>query len=217
MANDTISDSIFFKVCSNVLDEELTPIHYKQLTEKALAKMELRPKDVNFRRQIEDVRERLLQGGMRGCGYVGKPLCCGVKKEWFEDCQYVLFSTAEEGVELDTDINTAIKANHESLMRNEYMIRKGVRSLNAVMKARAKGFQIEFAVKKYFIRKYERFYREADNHNLFDIPCDHDFKLNVNGRIIKFDVSGTNAGGTFRIPYSKKTTDYHLLAEIKKR
>lgn len=74
---------VLFPACVEVLREEQRPMHYAELTRKALARLGYGWYDVPWHKQIEDVREKLLLAGSRGTAYVGMPYCVGVLKEWF--------------------------------------------------------------------------------------------------------------------------------------
>ena len=80
MANDMIPMREMFNACSQVLDRELTPIHYKTLTEMALRELGVSPTFVDIQRQIEDVREKMLCTGRFDTVYVPSPFCLGAKR-----------------------------------------------------------------------------------------------------------------------------------------
>lgn len=109
-----------FPVCVEVLREEQRPLHYAELTRKALARLGYSWHDVPWQKQVEDVREKLLLAGSRGTAYIGRPYCVGVLREWFPDpdCQMML-NMEELALPLRAEICT--EAMVDAIYRFNYM------------------------------------------------------------------------------------------------
>ena len=76
-----------------------------------------------------------------------------------------------------------------------------------------RGLVIEQHVSEWFRQHYSDEFEEADNYRQWTIPCAHDFKLNVRGKIHLIDVSGPHRDGTFG-SYDLKPkygVDYHII------
>ena len=76
-----------------------------------------------------------------------------------------------------------------------------------------RGLVIEHHVSEWFRQHYSDEFEEADNYRQWTIPCAHDFKLNVRGKIHQIDVSGPKKDGTFG-SYDLKPkygVDYHMI------
>ncbi|GAI65950.1 unnamed protein product, partial [marine sediment metagenome] len=82
MAQDTLSMPILFRACRKVADATMAPMHYAELTRQAFLRLSTPTTSVNWKRQIEDVREKLLKAGRHGFGYIGAPHCLAYLKEW---------------------------------------------------------------------------------------------------------------------------------------
>ena len=214
MANDTIPMKEMFNTCSQILDRELTPIHYKTLTEMALQELGVNPTFVNIQRQIEDVREKMLCTGRFDTVYVPSPFCLGAKKLWF--ARPLLISPDDEAVVIPGHAQHGAEGAFEALMRDGEMIQKNPHaSIERVKMARAKGLVLERHVAGWFKENWAGFYRPPDNEGQWKHPCDHDFKLTIDGQIWKVDVFGPNAKGNFADPGNgKRKVDLHLACEI---
>jgi hypothetical protein len=214
MAKDTLPFSEIFPICANVLRERLVPIHYAELTKMTLEKMGLQKEHVHWQRQIEDVREKMLIAGQYDTFYVGNPLCVGAIKWWFEsEQQRLLLPTS--GILIPGNASSGASGAFNALMRDPYMIVKTRARNERIKEARANGFIIEQHVSDWFQLHWPEFWQPPDNQNKFKSWCDHDFKLNLDGKIIKVDVSGKKLNGTYGNPgKGKKKTDFHLLCEI---
>lgn len=75
MARDTLSMTEIFPACQAVLLEAWEPLHYVGLTRRAVARLGVLPESLNWNRQIEDVREKLLDARRYGLAYTGAPEC----------------------------------------------------------------------------------------------------------------------------------------------
>ena len=76
-----------------------------------------------------------------------------------------------------------------------------------------RGLVIEHHVSEWFRQHYSDEFEEADNYRQWTIPCAHDFKLNVRGKIYRIDVSGPKKYGIFG-SYDLKPkygVDYHIV------
>lgn len=214
--NDTISDTLLFPACVKVLEAEVTPLHYGDLTHKALQSFNIDMQTINLNRQKEDVRERLLLAKRMGTFYTGQYLFLGALKKWFYEENYSLFASDNDYIAIgNMPITVAIDGAFEIVMRSDYMIDKFSRSPEKRYYAMSKGLMIEAAVKHFFRQTYPSMYAEPENAGNYKQPCEHDFRLHISGRrYIHIDVCGTNYKNEFRCPPQKKPTDFHLLCEI---
>ncbi len=106
------------------------------------------------------------------------------------------------------------KAKYVEQMRKPHMYTKFVD--NAKREAgRIRGLIIEEHISDYFKSNYPQNYLEADNFEKWEQYCNHDFKLNIKGKIITIDVSGPQADGSFGSYYLKpKGVDYHIITSV---
>lgn len=223
MPKDTFSDKVLFPKCVEVLREELVPMHYLELTEKAVKKLHCigmaTERPINMKRQKEDVRERLLDARKLGTFYLPNPYCYGALQKWFVttkvDKQLRFAPDPSSYVFVPVTISSAINGTYEALMRSPHMINKGHLEEKDRKFHRSRGLQIESAVCEMFKRNYPEFFIEPDNHQLWATPCSHDFKLLVKGIARHVDVSGRTSSGNFGNANNKRTTDIHLLCDTK--
>lgn len=105
-------------------------------------------------------------------------------------------------------------AVEEQRLRAPHMLTKYANS--AARKAgQIRGLAIEHHVSDYFRSNYPDNFLEADNYQIWNQPCGHDFKLRVCNEILKIDVTGPKKDGTFG-SYSQKPSygvDYHIVTE----
>lgn len=216
MAVDTLPMTEFFTICKDVLKRELRPIHYVELTQKALGVMGLTKKDVNWQRQIEDVREKMLRLGQFESFYIGKPYCLGGLRWWFIGEQLRLFNPSS-GIIIPGNASDGADGAFESLMRDPYMKAKHLSPNDPrIARGRASGLVLEKHVAHWFKRNWPELYLPPDNEGKWEQDCPHDFKLRVNGKVFNIDVSGPHQkNGQYGNPgYGKKKVDFHFLCEI---
>ena len=202
-----------FPACVSVLDQEKTPVHYGELTRLALKSLGIRESQTLFHKERENVREKLLQAGQRGTFYTGPPLYAGALRQWFvRDSQ---LSMTLDVIEMPGSAQAGVDGAFEALMRAPYMMQKSsavhTERLNRV---RSSGLVLEQHIAQWFSRRYPSLYLDADNQGQWQRPCDHDFKLSVDGRVYKVDVAGPSDNGTFKKSPYKKATDFHLLCYV---
>ena len=212
MANDTISMTDLFPKCISVLRDQLVPMHYRALTELALNRLERPIESVNYLRQIEDVREKLLEAGRLGTRYTGAPLYLAYMDEWVSRPTAPLLFNPSEPVVIPADIFESEDAMVSGLFRRDYMITKTDAPLKRRYKALARGLIVEQHVAKWFECQWPAFYIHPDNYEQWEKPCDHDFKLELGGRIIPVDVAGQHLNGMYGRSAAKKATTLHLIA-----
>jgi len=214
MANDTIPMPQMFTSCYEVLCEKLVPLHYAKITELALSNLGLMRKDVNWHRQIEDVREKMLLAGQYGTFYVSHPLCLGGLRWWFDDVQLRLLKPSD-GIIIPGHAARGAKGAFQALMRTEYMRKKTTASLESIMEGRSRGLVLEAHVAGWFRENWPEFYRSPENEGDWQSPCNHDFKLVIDGQTFEIDVSGPRRDGQFGDPGGgKKKAALHLLCAI---
>ncbi len=105
-------------------------------------------------------------------------------------------------------------AIQEQKMRSPYMRTKFADS-EARREGQIRGLVIEHHVSGWFKQNFRRYYLEPDNYKQWTKMCPHDFKLKINGKIYRIDISGPRKNGTFGT-YSEKPhygVDYHILAK----
>lgn len=214
MAIDTLPMSEMFSTCYKILKRKLVPIHYATLTEMALAEQGLSKSDVHWERQIEDVREKMLQAGRYETFYTGRPLCLAGIRWWFENEQQRLFHPTD-GITIPGNATSGADGAYEALMRDPYMQKKTSAPDDRIARTRANGLVLEKHVARWFKELWPRFYLPPDNEGQWKRFCDHDFKLKVDGKTYQVDVSGPRLNGQFGNPgQGKRKTDFHLICEI---
>lgn len=215
MGLDTLPFPTIFPVCVDILRENLIPTHYVELTKAALLKLGLTPNDVNWQRQIEDVREKLLQAGRYETFYIGDPYCLGGLRWWFETGQLRLLHPTQ-GITIPGNAQSGVNGAFEALMRfPEYKIKNPNAPLENRTYTCARGLVLQEHISDWFKQKWPKFWLPPENHKQWKTGCSHDFRLNIDGDIIKIDVSGPRLNGTFGNPGNgKHLTDFHLICEI---
>lgn len=214
MANDVLGLAEMVDACEKVLRDEMRPIYYQDLTEMALARLGYSPRDVNWKRQIEDVREHVLEAGRKGMVYFPKPHYLGAIGWWFEDGQLRLIHPTQ-GIIIPGHAEHGADGAFECIMRSPFMLAKGETRPENLATRRARGLVLEKHVAGWFHDKWPQFYQPPDNDKRWMQPCAHDFKLEVDGRTYLVDVSGPSANGQYGMPGNgKATTGLHLICEI---
>ena len=81
---------------------------------------------------------------------------------------------------------------------------------------RIRGLIVEQHITDFFKTNYPENYKEADNFEQWEKPCNHDFKLELSDKkVITIDVSGPQANGKFgSYPLKPKGCDFHIIARI---
>jgi hypothetical protein len=210
----TISDTIMFPACVEVLKEKLVPLHYAELTRLAIQRLGEYEFTINMKRQKEDVRERLLLPGRYGCFYTGKPHYLACLSRWFHINYYKAFEEMDDYIKVEPKMSSAFEGSFEALMRSEYMLNKANSDKAVKNKRVSKGLMIEAVAKSYFKDNFPSLFGEPENHGNYRKPCDHDFILHLKHRSLKIDICGPNASGMFGNVGNKKTTDFHVLCRV---
>ena len=210
MANDVAPMMELFQACSEVLDQAKVPMHYRELTLASLQRIDYDKAKVNWSRQIEDVREKMLLAGRFNTFYTGRPLgCLAAKRDWFETGRFFATVNQEQIIPIDPSIVESVA--YEALMRVPHMLQRNLyASQERRNAALARGFTIEFPVRQHFREQWPEFYKPPANEGIWERWCDHDFRLEVGPYNWKIDVSGPDQNGQYSNP-GKRTADLHLL------
>jgi hypothetical protein len=204
------SFTLLFPACRDALHEAQKPLHYHDLTLRGLQRIGVSRKDVSFSAVCEDVREKLLCTKRYDTFYTGKPLYLAALHSWFKTEQETLFHI--DRITIPGHAEAGARGAYEGLMRSAHMLQK------TTMDRRAAGLVLEQHVAYWFKDQYPAIYLPPENEGQWERPCDHDFKLDIHGNIIKLDVSGPRYHGGYGNPGNgKHATDYHLLCEIQGR
>lgn len=211
MTHDTLSMPILFRACREVADTSMAPMHYAELTRQAFLRLHIPTTSVNWKRQIEDVREKLLKAGQHGFGYIAAPHCLAYLKEWLPRETMI---NPFQPVHVAATLEAGERAIFEALMR-KFKDKTQARP-KSIAKGRARGLLIEQHVTCWFRTKWPDMVLPPDNEGMWERPCDHDFKLRVKGHILRIDVAGPKANGTYGKPKGggKAATDIHVIASI---
>ncbi|MCX6032041.1 MAG: hypothetical protein NT169_22435 [Chloroflexi bacterium] len=213
MAGDVVPMRGLFPACSAALDEVLTPLHYAKLTAAALRRLgygQAQRRTLNWRRQIEDVREKLLVARRFDAFYLGAPWCLAGKRSWFAQPGWT--APTDQAIVIPLAAALTEEVAFEALMRVDHMLQKQTTSPARRRRALAHGLTIEAAVRQYFSDHWPAFYRDPANQGRWTQPCDHDFRLEVAGYNWKMDVSGARARGSYGNPGGgKRPVHWHLL------
>lgn len=209
MANDTISQTVLFPVCRTILFEEVRPMHYRELTDKALSRLSVDKADLNIHRQIEDVREQLPKHD--GIAYVGNPYCVMYLKVFVSPPTLLNNITP---LVIAANINDSIRACYEAILRSSSMVNKFNIPIETRAKKRARGLVTEHHIVGWFKTHWAELVLDPDNIGLWDKPCSHDFKLKLPTGITMVDVAGEDYRHEFGLTPGKKPTDIHICAKI---
>jgi hypothetical protein len=217
MAHDTVPMYEMRAACMSVLQQHLVPLRYTAVTDLALTKLGYPPKardEINWMRQIEDVREKLgkYDNGGNGFLYTGTPDCLLALRDWYVKRPFL--DAFEEQVEIPINAEMMVEGIFEATMRIGWMVDKFGKAPETRNMAIAEGYAKEFPMRHFFKTHWPEFYREPENNGQWDRPCDHDFRLLVGARAYRVDVMGPRQRDkSFGLNPGKHPTDMHLLCE----
>jgi hypothetical protein len=159
---------LVFDACRRVLDREMRPIHYGELTGLALDELGVRRSSVHWPKQIEDVREKCAEAGQLGIVYVPAPHCVALLREWVpsKNSQPDLFPT--RSYTLGVTVRAAIRAGVEAQMRAKYMVKKTNAPDERVAETRYRGLLLEHQLREWFRETYPEFYEDPPNEEQWD-------------------------------------------------
>lgn len=205
-----------FPACVNVLSKVLRPLHYADLTERAMKACGIpQPRQSPwFKKNIENVREKLLQAGQYETFYTGAPMFAGAFRSWFvSDAQLAM---TLDYVEISGSAKAGAEGAFDALMRSPHMLihNPGLAHTERLNRIRASGLVLEKHVSQWFERRYPEFYADPDNHGAWTIPCSHDFKLVVENRVFAIDVAGPDENGNYGKRGRKRPTDLHFICRL---
>lgn len=202
-----------FRACSAVLDEEMRPLHYAELTRRARARLFVSESEVPATWAKEDVREKMLARRKFGCVYLEAPHCLAAKGGWWSGAQMELGPSLFPPVAIHGSSSAGIEGAFEALMRAPHMLIKTAASTQSINIGRARGLVIEAHVRQWFAAKWPEFYVAADNEGRWEMPCAHDFKLRVGGSMYLVDVFNPNLDGSVSNRSGKRGVHLHLHCE----
>lgn len=211
MTNEAITDRVMFTACSDVLDRAIAPIHYAELTRRAMAL--LGADEYDIRRRKEDVRERMLEKGRFGSMYNTR--CEGIKTEWVlrESIDGQRDLLVGDPFEIKYCEAIAKSAESEAACRQPYMRNKYGQSEASHLNAIASGLIVEHHVRHVFASQWIKSLRNADNHMIWRNACSHDFKLNLDGRWYDVDVCRPDRYGDSGCKHYKTPVHIHIVAD----
>ncbi len=209
MPADTLPMGMVFDACRRVLLRDVEPLHYIELTRRALALLGHSDHMLAWKRQIEDVREKFVGSDIF---YSGPPHYLFGYRWWFHDRALV---RPTDGVVIPASVQAGVDGSYEGLMRSPHMQVKTAAPLERVMRARAHGLVIESHVRGYFAARFPDLYRPPPNEGQWTQVCGYDFGLLLDGRVARFDVSSRKRNGEYGLPAGGKALghDYRILAE----
>jgi len=212
LVSQVLSQPLIFMECRKVLDEQIAPIHYADLTKLAIHRLGYSEDEINMFKQKEDVRQWL--PGKYDVGYIKHPHYVMYLKSWVSYAvQYSLLNSQNPYI-IPANLNDSWKACEELLLRYPYLQNKFNKEPEQLAHDRAKGYLIEFHVTGWFKSKWPEFVQEPKNFRLWSEPCSHDFKLALPGITRLVDVMGPNHDGEWSLVKGKNPTDIHLIADI---
>jgi len=226
------------RAVSDVLDRALVPMHYADLTELALSDVHVPVSGVDFKRQKEDVREKILEARQNGMFYAGAPLCVGAKTRWFRLSQRQLIVSPDETIRIPGNILVAVEASVEAHLRSPLMIpkappmkracedfvrdpraalrdRQTLGTLQKLFTARIAGIINEAHVSAWFRAQWPSLWVEKSNADDYARWSSDDFRLMIGGRLRTVDVMGHNSSGEYANPGGGKApATYHALCRL---
>ena len=209
-----ISMRDLFPACVDVLNAHMVPLHYKDVTKKALDLLGVMPSHVVLNKEAENVREKLLQAGQRGTFYTGPPSYAGALRAWFVSDRQLHLSV--DYIAIPGSASAGADGAFEALMRSPHMVihKPSLANTARLNRARSSGLVLEKHVAQWFRRRYPTLYADPANRDDWRTPCSHDFSLMINGRRYLIDVAGPDDRGSFGKRGRKHPTDLHLLCRI---
>jgi hypothetical protein len=206
-----------FREAAAELHAQRMPVHYRMLTERAVERLGVAASRINWKRQVEDVREKMLCAGQYGTAYVGEPHCVGLIRSWFPSQQLDLLNADTEAVRIDPDLLAVVDGVVEGWQREEHMLRKARAACDVSrMRGLFRGVTIEALVREYFRAMWPDFYAPPDNEGKLDAWCGHDFKLRIGGRTHLIDVCAPKLNGSYAAPPNKPRADMHLSCTLER-
>lgn len=206
-----------FPACVAILNERLAPLHYAELTEQALYRLNLSPHHVNMAKEKENVREKLLVAGQYGTLYTGEPAYAGALRHWFVSDRQISLKLPDE-IEIPGNAEAGAVGAFEALMRAPFMaVHNAMIPHTIINMTRASGLVLEQHVSRWFQQQYPTIFQPADNAGDWRSACDHDFKLRIHGRTYGVDVFGPDHRGQYGKRGKKRATDLHLRCRIQGR
>jgi hypothetical protein len=204
-----VSMTDLFPICVEVLQELRMPVHYKNLTKLAIARLGVPHQKRDLEKHSEDVREKLLSTRRLGTAYIGAPYCYGVMRAWFSNEQRALNF---DEVRISGSATAGIKGAYEALMRP--MKPRSAAPLEIRNEGKARGLVIEHHVTAWFMRQWPKLVLPPTNDGQWSVWCNHDFRLRIDDKIIRVDVFGPLRDGNYGNPYNKEPADIHLGCRV---
>ncbi len=203
-------------VCGRILDEEIRPIHYADLTRMAINRVGRN--GVDFTKVKEDVREKILMAGLDGCGYIGAPYCYAFKKKWIKGDQAVL--NFEEPIPVPVTVSSSTAGACETIYRFKHMIHKPTGTYipideaePGVVKFRIERAIVEQNVSDYFKQNWPKLWMPPSNDKKYKKPASDDFRIRVKNYIYNFDVFTPGRNGKGGLVKWKRPAHIHVMAE----
>ena len=202
---------VIFSKCHEVLRESIRPLHYADLTEMALNGLGITKDQVDWNKQREDVREKMLIAGQHKSSYIGKPHCLAYLLDWIP-CGQLRLNVCDESIPLSSSWITANKAFYEFAMRTAYMEDKTkIASQSDIFLRRFRGLHGERIVVNWFENTWPQFYLPPENEGQWERWCSHDFKIKSKNRVFEVDVAGSRHDGLYYRPRGKHAVDIHIF------
>ena len=194
--------------CKILLKQQMKPMHYAELTRRALQIVNLSFDDIGFRKWADELREKVFTAGLDGFVYVGKPHHLVVLSSWFETDW--LFNTDVDAIRIDVTSELATEAAREAALRVPHMVNKFNDSPEAQAERVARGLLIEKAVSGWFRSTFPTLWRPPDNDGDYKCWCGHDFKLKLRNQTWLCDVAGSHRDGLYGVANGGKPNGAHI-------
>lgn len=217
ISNGVIRQNDLRPLCDKILEREVRPMHYADLTKEAIKAAGLH-NGYNVDKIKEDVREKILVAGLDDSGYVGTPYCLAFKRSWVKRNQAKF--NFDEPITVPVTVSSSTAGACETVFRYRYMLQKNTMEFERIDEAsegnvqfRMRRLIIEHNVSDYFKKRWPKLWLPASNNKKYKTSAPDDFRIKVEGSKLNIDVCTPDKEGKVGKVNMKKEAWVHVVAE----
>ena len=205
----SVCEDELFRQCRQILDRRCEPVHYVDLTRLALGEML-----GECRADLSALTTAVRLAARGETFYTGDDVqpchSIGLAK-WLIAEESRLVPCANDIVNIPPNYEYALTSTVNTVARMPHIIDKFGLGVERHTRQVARGFLHEEHVAGWFRNRWPTLFHAPENPHNAKAPCAHDFRLEINGEMVKFDV----APNARTKPPRKPDTDYHIFVEQK--